>query len=161
MKRMLAAVLLSLAAACTPTSPSRPQEAPKVTIRTDLEPLGKNMVLPAQVHSARWTVTPVVPPTEGVPGPTDLQLHAFLDLDDASLAQLGAPGAPLTVTLREELAQELLPAAVLTEARRDQKGKGLRLTGPSFNAQAFSRGAYHGRYALRLGSGVLVSLQTR
>ena len=132
-------------------------------VRTDLALLESRITVPAGIASAIWTVVALGEPDSTVPGPTDTRLYAFLQPAAGDWAPvesaLGAAGAAHTETLPATIATAILPPAVL--AGLPQTGPDRQVTGPSYDPTALDRNPYHGIFAVRLGAGLLVCLQTQ
>ena len=127
-------------------------------VRTDLALLGQRIQLPPGVERASWIVLPVGATSSAAPGPTDTQLVAFLKLSPVGWQAVGPSSRRQTVTL-PSAAAGVVPAEALAGATR--KGSDYTLDGEAFSADAFNLGSYRGQYAVRIGDGLLVSLQTQ
>jgi hypothetical protein len=90
-------------------------------------------------------------------------LYAFLQPQIAAAADLRllADGQEqVFATVPATLARELLPAQTVAALQPDPAGD-LLLPGERYDPTAFDRGAFHGVYAVKVGEGLLVCLQTR
>ena len=98
------------------------------------------------------------------PGPTDTRLYAFLQPHAAAAANLRlltpAEQQQTSATVPPTLAHDLLPAQVAATLQPDPAGD-VHVPGERYDPTAFDRGAYYGVYAVQVGDGLLVCLQTR
>ena len=130
-------------------------------VRTDVDLLRQRIQLPEGVQQATWIVLPVGGTGGAVPGPTDTQLFAFINLTPAGWEAISTSPQPTdhqTVSV-PEAAVAILPKDVLSNAQRS--GTEYKLGGQTYSAAKFDLGGYRGLYAIRVGDGLLVSLQTQ
>ena len=139
------------------------QPAPTdVTVRTDAPLLGQRIQLPDGIESARWSVVPLGAVGGLAPGPTDTRLYAYLQphlAAAASLTSMASDQQPTAAAVPPDIASLLIPADTLATLQSDAAGD-LLLPGQRYDPRAFDRGSYHGVFAVQLGDGVLVCLQT-
>jgi hypothetical protein len=142
-----------------PLCPAR--EIVVMMVRTDVNLLGRRIRLPLGTNQATWMVQPLGASDSAVPGPTDTELYAFLKLSPEGWSEVTAAGklsATESVVLPDAVAA-IVPSETLESAPRQQSG--YRLEGEQYYADYFSLGPYRGLYALRVGDGLLVRLQSR
>jgi hypothetical protein len=130
--RLLASLLLTLSAIACTTQRGDESKSPKgdettsggsrvaapssateevSKVHTDVEELRQSIHLPAGVTHARWIVRRK---GDGVLGPGDYSMTAYVELSPAGWTQLacdgGAPGEPHSQLIDADLARALLPA---------------------------------------------------
>jgi hypothetical protein len=132
-------------------------------VRTDLSLLRTRITVPPGIGAATWTVVAVGTPGSTAPGPTDTRLYAFLQPEPGGGAAMEAALGPATGSqaahLPESIAAAILPSTLLVAL--PQEGDGRRVEGAAYDPTVFNRLPYEGIFAVRLGDGVLVLLQTR
>ncbi|HEY1294547.1 MAG TPA: hypothetical protein VGJ60_15830 [Chloroflexota bacterium] len=126
--------------------------------------LGQRIQLPDGIESARWSVVPLGTVGGAAPGPTDTRLYAFLEPHRAAAANLKtltpAERQQTSATVPPDIARDVLPPEATATLRSEPSGE-LLLPGERYDPSAFDRGSYHGVYAVEVGEGLLVCLQTR
>lgn len=150
--------------ACTAPAPSiQPQAQPTVVIRTDATLLAQRIRLPDGLQSVAWTVIPLGKVGGAAPGPTDTRLYAFLRPLNIAVANSRplAPGEQqqTEATIPREIARSLLPTDTVA-GLLGSVDEPLQLSGTRYDPGAFARGSYFGLYAMQLGDGLLVCLQS-
>jgi hypothetical protein len=109
-----AALLAFSLSACLP---SATEHGAVLTVHNDLEAMRRRMRLPEGVVSVRY-VGGAQGTLSRVPGPSDLWVEAFFELDEHAFATLQAPGAASIprdpVSVRADIAALILPSGAVS-----------------------------------------------
>ncbi|WP_394845227.1 hypothetical protein LZC95_50390 [Pendulispora brunnea] len=155
---LLATAILS--AGCSRDKATIRKPAP-VAVSTDLDKLRDIINLPSiPIRNGRWVEMPLGQTDEGslLPGPTDLGLYVYLELDAAGWTELepiiGPAQGTRTIVLRTEIASAVL-GPLVTELQ--DAGASRALTGPKYDASKMRRGTYRPGGAIRFHDGLLMT----
>ncbi|MGH7439405.1 MAG: hypothetical protein ACRENE_27265 [Polyangiaceae bacterium] len=155
---------LALAAAFYGCSRGAPQQIKpaKAVVSTDASVVARYVALPG-VQSVRWIEeVPAPDAPRGAPGPHDLVLTAYAELDPAvwaSLdAQLGGALGSRTEHMTEDYAEQILTPHALAQLPRE--GDGRRVEAKEYDITPLRRGPRFGDRGWRIGDGLLMSFTT-
>ncbi|WP_394838093.1 hypothetical protein LVJ94_14375 [Pendulispora rubella] len=158
--RSLLLALAILSAGCSRDKPASRKPAP-VAVSTDLEKLREIINIPSiPIRNGRWVEMPLGQTDEGslLPGPTDLGLYVYLELDAAGWTELepitGPAQGTRTIVLRTEIASAIL-GPLATEL--PDAGASRAITGPRYDASKMRRGTYRPGGAIRFHDGLLMT----
>lgn len=136
--------------------------SPVITLQTDISLLSQYITIPEGVKAVDWVVVPLGNTQTVVPGPTDTVIYAFVTFKNnnwSSVKGLSVTNLNTSITeLPEKIAQKIIPTTELKKlARKEDK---IRVEGTHYNPTYFNKGAYRGIYAVQIGDGLLICLQT-
>ncbi|WP_394850195.1 hypothetical protein LZC95_22400 [Pendulispora brunnea] len=156
----LLAALTILSTGCSRDKPPSRKPAP-VLVSTDIEKLREIINVPSiPIRNGRWVEMPLGQADESslLPGPTDLGLYVYLELDAAGWTELeqsiGPAQGTRTIVVRTEIASAIL-GPVVTEL--PDAGAARAVTGPKYDASKMRRGTYRPGGAIRFHDGLLMT----
>ena len=136
--------------------------SPVITLQTDISLLSQYITIPEGVKAVAWVVVPLGNAESIVPGLTDTVIYAFVNFKNnnwSSIKELSVTNLNTSITeLPEKIAQKIIPTRELKKLAR--KKDNIRVEGTRYNPTYFNKGVYRGIYAVQIGDGLLISLQT-
>jgi hypothetical protein len=136
--------------------------SPVITLQTDINLLSQYITIPEGVKAVDWVVVPLGNAESVVPGPTDTVIYAFVTFKNnnwSSIKGLSVTNLNSSIAeLPEKIAEKIIPATELKKLVRNQDK--IRVEGTRYNSNYFNKGAYRGIYAVQIGDGLLICLQT-
>ncbi|OBQ24581.1 MAG: hypothetical protein AN488_00015 [Anabaena sp. WA113] len=130
--------------------------------KTDISLLSQYITIPEGVKAVAWVVVPLGNAESIVPGLTDTVIYAFVNFKNnnwSSIKELSVTNLNTSITeLPEKIAQKIIPTRELKKLAR--KKDNIRVEGTRYNPTYFNKGVYRGIYAVQIGDGLLISLQT-
>lgn len=162
----LLSVLGILLFGCTPNA-AQPTEGNLTTIatpQTDLSALARFVRLDSPPRSAQWFTEQMTPPSASPLGPTDWQLIALLEYDEATLQQLRATWTPQTTPhelhVLPDFIRDWFPEVLRASFKVDSASGNFVWQGERYLPSAFAKPPLTAGFVLVVDRYVLLVLHT-